>query len=557
MAAEGKDPCERTLIRPVRILWVSENTEKSSVLDPEILLKDRYGQVPEGTSRDGSGCRLENGGSPASILLDFGRELHGGLLMASGALSNRSGAIQVRIRFGESVSEAMAELGDRRAGNDHAIRDSVIDLPWFGTREIGNTGFRFVRIDFVSKGVLSLESVRAVSRMRAMPRSGSFACSDERLTRIWDTAAYTLHLCCQEYIWDGIKRDRLVWMGDMHPEILAMMAVFGPQDVVKLSLSYMKETTPSDQWMNTLPSYTLWWVYCLKDWYRYTGDIKYLKEQQDYLRAVLTNVEKYVGSNQNVAFPKGFIDWPTQHNPKAVESGMHALSVMAFESGAELAAALQDDDLEKQCRSAAGRLRTFLPGPENSKPVASLLVLSGLADAGEMHRKVLSKGGSRDFSTFYGCYMLEAMSIAGDIQCAVNIVRDYWGGMLDIGATSFWEHFDLAWTENAFRIDELPVDGKRDIHGDCGEFCYTGFRHSLCHGWASGVAAWMSRHILGIKPEAPGCRTVRITPFLGDLNWAEGTFPTPLGIIHVRHEKQADGTIKSQVHVPEGITVLQ
>jgi hypothetical protein len=47
----------------------------------------------------------------------------------------------------------------------------------------------------------------------------------------------------------------------------------------------------------------------------------------------------------------------------------------------------------------------------------------------------------------------------------------------------------VAWTNNAFRIDELPVAGKKDIHGDYGEFCYKGFRHSLCHGWSSGPAA--------------------------------------------------------------------
>lgn len=57
-------------------------------------------------------------------------------------------------------------------------------------------------------------------------------------------------------------------------------------------------------------------------------------------------------------------------------------------------------------------------------------------------------------------------------------MRDYWGAMLDVGATSFWENFDIAWTNNCFRIDEMPVAGKTDIHGDYGEFCYPGFRHS-------------------------------------------------------------------------------
>jgi hypothetical protein len=59
--------------------------------------------------------------------------------------------------------------------------------------------------------------------------------------------------------------------------------------------------------------------------------------------------------------------------------------------------------------------------------------------------------------------------------------------MLDKGATTFWEDFDIAWAENSCRIDELPTPDKKDIHGDFGAFCYIGYRHSLCHGWPAGV----------------------------------------------------------------------
>ena len=55
-----------------------------------------------------------------------------------------------------------------------------------------------------------------------VPYLGSFHCSDALLERIWDVAAYTVHLNMQQYIWDGIKRDRLVWMGDLHPEIASI-----------------------------------------------------------------------------------------------------------------------------------------------------------------------------------------------------------------------------------------------------------------------------------------------------------------------------------------------
>ena len=186
-----------------------------------------------------------------------------------------------------------------------------------------------------------------------------------------------------------------------------------------------------------------------------------------------------------------------------------------------------------------------------------MLALSGLADAKAMHDQVLAKNGVQGVSTFYGYYMLEAMAKAGDVQRGIETVRDYWGGMLDMGATSFWEDFNIEWTENAFRIDELPVPGKKDIHGDFGDYCYKGFRHSLCHGWSSGPAAWLIAHVLGIQVADVGCRTVLVKPFLGDLKWAEGSFPTPLGVIKVRHERQADGSIKSDVSAPEGVKVVR
>ncbi len=553
-AVDQTDPRVRTLVMPTRVVWCSEQSGQSTVANADLLLKEKHGQVPEGLFLAGSGCRLENKGAPASVLVDFGRELHGGVQLASGGPSGRD--VKVRVRFGESVAEAMAELGERGACNDHAIRDGVIDLPWLGMREIGNSGFRFARIDLVSKGVLSLESIRAVSLMRPMQQLGSFKSSDERLNRVWATAARTLHLCCQDYLWDGIKRDRLVWMGDMHPEVSSLMAVFGKQDVLTTSLDYMRETTPPAKWMNTMPAYTLWWIRCQHDWYRYTGDLDYLKAQHAYLKAVFANLVKYIGPDNRCTMG-GFLDWPTQHNPKAVAAGMQALMLMTFEDGARLAAALGDAELGARCKAGAARLGQYKPAPEGSKQVAALLALSGLREAKEMDAQVLAKDGVQGVSTFYGYYMLEAMAKAGAVQRGIDTVRDYWGGMLDMGATSFWEDFNVAWTNNAFRIDELPVAGKKDIHGDYGEFCYKGFRHSLCHGWSSGPAAWLIAHVLGIQPVEVGCKTVRVKPYLGDLPWAEGSFPTPLGVIRVRHERQADGSVKSDIQAPDGVKIVR
>ena len=57
----------------------------------------------------------------------------------------------------------------------------------------------------------------------------------------------------------------------------------------------------------------------------------------------------------------------------------------------------------------------------------------------------------------------------------------------------------MDWLEGGGRIDDLPKEGEKDIHGDYGAFCYEGFRHSLCHGWASGVLAFFIEHIIGLE----------------------------------------------------------
>ncbi len=161
-----------------------------------------------------------------------------------------------------------------------------------------------------------------------MPYLGSFSSNDERLNTIWETAARTLHLCCQEYIWDGVKRDRLVWMGDMHPELMTLMAVFVSQHIAEASLDYMRMTTAADRWMNGMPSYTLWWIRCQHDWYHYTGNLEYLKTQHDYIRSVFTHLVEVIQDDAWGSKISGFLDWPTHNNQSAVAAGMHALILM-------------------------------------------------------------------------------------------------------------------------------------------------------------------------------------------------------------------------------------
>ena len=103
-------------------------------------------------------------GKRPSILLDFGREIHGGLQFVT-CIRASTKPVKVRVRLGESVGEAMCNITpENGATNDHAMRDYTIELPWLGVCEVGNSGFRFVRIGSrMTSSCLSRRYVRAFS----------------------------------------------------------------------------------------------------------------------------------------------------------------------------------------------------------------------------------------------------------------------------------------------------------------------------------------------------------------------------------------------------------
>ena len=540
---------------PTRIVW-QEATGGSSIEGLENLLLQGNGQAE---LVRGKVAKIKTGADGcASFLLDFGRELQGGIQFVTGQSSQKE--IEVRVRFGESVSEAMCEITlENGATNDHAIRDLHLTLPWLGVAEIGNSGYRFARVDVESKNVqLLLKEVRATFGYRDIPYLGSFRSSNERLNKIWMTGAYTVHLNMQEYIWDGVKRDRLVWIGDLHPELMTVNTVFGYNEVIPKSLDLIRDTTPVPDWMNGISSYSIWWLLIHKDWYLYQGNLDYLKEQKEYMTTLLNHLmTKIDDKGKETLDGNRFLDWPSSPNVKGVDAGLQALMVMAMDAGEKMALAMDDKDLANRCKKASKRLLKYVPDHNHSKQGAALMALAGLMKAEEADKEVLSVGGAKNFSTFYGYYMLEAMAKAGNYQGAMDIISEYWGAMLDLGATTFWEDFNVDWTRNAARIDELVPDGKVDVHRTYGDYCYKGFRHSLCHGWASGPTAWLSRYVLGVQVLEPGCKKVKIEPHLGNLEWVEGTFPTPMGVIVIKHTKGANGKIVSDIQAPDGVEIIR
>lgn len=563
------DIMTRVYITPLKVLWTSDG-RSGRVANAAQLLRRGTGQA-NFAGKDF--CSMTNSApsDTAALILDFGRELHGGLRLVMGSASSTLPS-RVRIRFGESVGEACSQsvgsLTDTVAKrvkwayglstDDHAKRDIIIELPREGMIEIGNTAFRYVRIDLLQPArTMRIREAAAIFRYRDIPYLGSFRCSDPRLDSIWATGAYTVHLNMQEYLWDGVKRDRAVWLGDMHPEVASILAVFGCQDVVPRSLDLAVRQFPLPRWMNGMSAYSLWYLIIQRDWYLHSGDLALLRAHKDYITGLVERIDSLTDSRGRAHLGQRFLDWPSSTDSLGVATGYDALLVWAMRSAGELCQRLGDEAHATQARRCADRIHPDPKGINGLKQAAALMAIAGLISPEKACRDVISRDGAARFSTFYGYYMLEALAMAGRYSEALGIISRFWGAMLDLGATTFWEDFNLDWADNATRIDEFPQAGKRDIHGDCGAYCYIGYRHSLCHGWASGPTAWLTRHVLGVSVVEPGCRTVRIEPHLGSLDWAEGTFPTPKGIIKISHRKDAAGRVLTHVDAPEGINIIK
>jgi hypothetical protein len=166
-----------------------------------------------------------------------------------------------------------------------------------------------------------------------------------------------------------------------------------------------------------------------------------------------------------------------------------------------------------------------------------LAVVSGLHRAEEdaVVRDVLEGTAAAPGGTPYmaGFEMMAVSRLASPVEPIARL-RRYWGGMLDRGATTFWEAYDPAQTgAAALAFYRRP----------CGK--------SLCHAWGAGPAAILPAETLGLRPTRDGWAEFTLDPRLGELSWVTATVPTPTGAIEV---DVRDGQVA--VRVPEGSSLL-
>lgn len=518
------------IIYPKKIIFTQgEIKDKNSLLGEKTLqigLNEREVTVLNGKS---------------SLILDFGKEISGGVRILT---YRAEGDKNVRLRFGESVGEACAEIGEKNATNDHSLRDFCVELQNYSDMTFGNTGFRFLRIDTLSdSSEISVKSIVAVSCADERPEIGTFECDDELVNEIWSTAAYTLRLCLQNgYVWDGVKRDRLVWIGDLYPEMRAARCLFGAVPEIENSLAFAQEQAPLPGWINGMVTYSMWWIYNLCDYYKLTRNEKFVGERIDYVSGIVDMFEEYVDENGNTTFGYNFIDWTAHYadgdepEKKADELiGVNYLLRIAIQKAAWLLNRFGKNN--EKCFNILHKLQKKDCTVNKYKQISALGFFAG--EKSENNKNVLLKNGAFSVSTFMSYFILTAIADCGEYGGALKLMREYYGAMLNLGATAFWENFDLENAKNAFRIDEKPCDKKADIHGDFGRECYSGFRHSLCHGWSAGVIPYLAETVAGIYDEGDGI--IKINPHLSGLKRVKISYPVGGGVLKLELNAKASG----------------
>lgn len=488
------------------------------------------------------------------ITLDFGREVAGRVQLVSAA----DRPITVSIAYGESIDEL---------NNEPYLGVDVLHVTPHGTGVGPKSAFRYARVRFLAgPATIPLQSIRLEAIYYPVHYLGSFSSSDDLLNRIWEVGVYTSHLCMQDDIWDAPKRDRGRWMGDTDVSGRVIDAVFADRFLLEDTLTRLIGPTPVEHPVNGIPGYSSFWFTELADYVRHTGRTEYVQQEHDALLQLLAFMDQdFDAQNQfiNKRHSWLYVDWSLQMNGDTPETRRATAMeyVRAYRVAAWLLRQIHDDQTaahwEQRADAISKTMQTSAFDEGSYGPrwqTNAMAVISGVAapeQYGSIWQKVLADVGKPTYrpdiiTPYYGSYVLDAMAEMDHREAALAWIREFWGGMVNEGATSFWEAYDPSWP-------------KRDPHVDLQADDTAGYRISLAHGWSSAPAYWLMDQVLGIQPTGVGFAQTTIRPDLLGLTWAKGAEPTPHGLLQVSLQKAHDQhSLHLTLDVPDGVqaTVL-
>jgi hypothetical protein len=435
--------------------------------------------------------------SENSILVDFDRETFGFI-----KLHGVSGTGNITLYYGESREEALSEKGavtlDRLVFEKQVKTDTVMPL---------SKAFRYVHI--VREGAVRFQDISMLYEYADLKDKGSFICNDSLINRIYEVAKYTLHLNTREFFIDGIKRDRWVWSGDAYQSYAMNYYLMNDNETVKRTLYALRGKDPVTAHINTIMDYTFYWFLGIYDYYLYSGDKSFILQNYPRMQSLMEYCllrRNADGLMEGKAGDWIFIDWASKLSKKGEVSFEQLLLCRSLETMALCAGISKDTVNETAYKKMAAELKAkifsiywnetkqaLVHSRVNGKQTENITRYSNMFaiffdyfDARQkqaVKKSVLFNDSIQKITTPYmRFYELEALCALGEQNHVLKEMKNYWGGMLQLGATSFWEEYN----PDKKGAEHLAMYGRE-------------FGKSLCHAWGASPILFAGQILSGRK----------------------------------------------------------
>lgn len=420
--------------------------------------------------------------------------------------------VKLCIDFCETIKELEYDFSAYNGGLCESwLQEEIICIDFPGEYKMPRRyAARYIKIKVVAtpkKILLSDFKFRAVSSADVMQLK-DVCCSDDKLRKIDSVAVNTLKNCMHRVFEDGPKRDRRLWIGDLRLEALTNYYTFNNLSLVRRCLylfaaaevndkgfipGYIYENPQyvSGSWF--LQDYALLFVVSACDYYNHTKDKNTFTDLYPVIKQQMDAMHMSVDADGIVTIPQGceaFIDWCEGLEKITSLHGvyMYALSklidVLDNIENADKNIYMQRYDNAKKSAEAIlynKEKRMFLNSRDSyqySVHSAVWMVLGGVV-AGEAAKEIMlnalhSADSKKPFTPYMHHYVAEAMIMINLYKEASEYIKKYWGGMVELGADTFYEVY-------------VPDNLDFSPYGDK-------MINSMCHAWSCTPAYFIRKY---------------------------------------------------------------
>lgn len=451
----------------------------------------------------------------------------------------------------ETELTAVLEVKEKKK-DDHLIvccgesREEALDqehcyYKWTPDSETGRCPRCAVRYVYIP-GCRSEEmEIRAIHQYVDIPVRAKFISSDRLINRIWSVAEHTFKLCSGIFFIDGIKRDRWIWGGDAYQSFFVNQYLMADEDIDRRTLLALRGNDPMSTHINTILDYTLYWILSIKIHYEAYGDPEFLEQVFPKMCSLMEFCEGQLDEHGFITGREGdwiFIDWADLDKEGALCAEqmlfaecyrtMAALSVQLGQEPAQCAAYQSKYELLKKKINAfywndnkGAYIDSYVSGKNHVSRHANIFaILFDIAD-GEQKEQIMEKVLHNDeipqiTTPYFKFYEMDALCRMGYLDEVLAKIREYWGGMLERGAVTFWEEFN----------PDAPRKEQYDMYGDK-------FGKSLCHAWSASPIYLLARYFVGLKITDPVSGKYELYPHLQYFDSLDCTLPVGKKEIHI------------------------